>query len=235
LEESNILNTREVAMMIVWTALYAIGLMIPFSQFIGGAGFITLSIIFLPVYCKLLKPLPAMVAGTLGMAIAAFAGAAIVPVFGLFSFALPLSAGLLGSLAFHYRWGAIPGIFYLGIAGYLYAAYSGGTLLWLIPYAVAMAAGVVATVIYVPKEQNTIWSKASWYVVTGCCIYLTTIIDNATMNLGSVFILKLPGALWTVITPVSAIERTITLILAFTILTALWNRFRGKLGELVYV
>lgn len=229
------LNTREVAMMIVWTALYAIGLLIPFSQYIGGPGFITLSIIFLPVYCKLLKPIPAMAAGVLGMLVASFAGAAIVPVYGLFSFAMPLMAGLLGSLAFNYRWGAIPGIIFLGITGYTYATYSEGTRLWLIQYGVAITAGIVATAIYVPKEQKTLWTKASWYVVTGCCVYLTTIIENATMNLGSVFIVGLKGPVWTAITPVSAIERAIVLIVAFIILTALWNRLRGKIGELAYI
>ncbi len=229
------MSSREVAMMIIWTALYAVGLLIPFSQYIGGPGFITVSIILLPVYCKLLKPIPAMIAGTLGMAIAGFAGAAIVPTFGPFSFAMPIVAGLLGSLSFNYRWGAIPGIAFLGAAGYLYAVFSGGTLLWLVAYGVAIAAGIVATIIYVPKEQNTVWTKASWYIVTGCCIYLTTIIENATMNLGSIFYLNLTGPVWTLITPVSAVERTIVLIVAFTILTALWNRLRGKIGELAYV
>lgn len=222
-------------MMVVWSALYAIGLIIPFSQFIGGAGFITLGIIFIPLYCKFLKPISAMFAGILGMMIAALAGAAIVPVFGIFSFAIPLVAGLLGSLAFNYRWGTIPGIVFLIFAGYLYAVYSGGTLFWLIPYAIAIFAGVVATIIYIPKKPKTVWSKASWYVVTGCCVYLTTIIDNAVMNLGSVFILNLPGELWVAITPVSVIERVVTLIISFTILAALWNRFKNKFGELDYV
>ena len=168
------------------------------------------------------------------MAIAASVGAAIVPVYGVFSFAMPLVAGLLGSLAFHYRWGAVSGIIFLAACGYLYAAYSGGTLLWLVPYAAAIAAGVVAVLLYFHKGKSGIWSKTSWYVITGCCVYLTTMIENATMNLGSVFILKLPGDLWTVITPVSALERVIAWALAFAILTALWSRFKGKLGELAY-
>jgi len=153
------LNTREVSMMVVWTALYAVGLMMPFSQFIGGAGFITLSIVFIPVYNKMLKPVPAMIAGTFGMAIAVSFGAAIVPVYGIFSFAMPLVAGLLGSLAFHYRWGAVPGIIFLGICGYLYAAYSGGTLLWLVPYAVAIVAGFGAIILYNLRTHTTAWSN----------------------------------------------------------------------------
>ena len=228
------MNTREVSMMVVWTALYAVGLMMPFSQFIGGAGFITLSIVFIPVYNKMLKPVPAMIAGTFGMAIAVSFGAAIVPVYGIFSFAMPLVAGLLGSLAFHYRWGAVPGIIFLGICGYLYAAYSGGTLLWLVPYAVAIFAGFGAIILYNLRTHTTAWSKTSWFVLTGFCIFLTTTIENATMNLGSIFILHLPADLWTVITPVSLMERTIAWLLAFAILTALWSRFKGKLGELAY-
>ena len=99
------LDTRQVAMTAIWAAVYAVALLIPFSQFIGGAGFITLGIIMVPVFCKMLKPVSAMVAGVFGMVIAASIGAAIVPVYGLFSFVIPLTAGLLGSLAFHYRFG----------------------------------------------------------------------------------------------------------------------------------
>jgi hypothetical protein len=95
------LDTRQVAMTAIWAAVYAVALLIPFSQFIGGAGFITLGIIMVPVFCKMLKPVSAMVAGVFGMVIAASVGAAIVPVYGLFSFVIPLTAGLLGSLAFH--------------------------------------------------------------------------------------------------------------------------------------
>lgn len=228
------LDTRQVAMTAIWAAVYAVALMIPFSQFIGGAGFITLGIIMVPVFCKMLKPVSAMVAGIFGMVIAASVGAAIVPVYGLFSFVIPLTAGLLGSLAFHYRWGAIPGIIFLGICGFLYANYSGGTLLWIVPYAVAISAGIGAMIVYNFKKHSTAWSRTSWLVITGFYIFLTTTIENATMNLGSVFILKLPGDLWTVITPVSILERTIVLVLSFLILVALWKRFGGKIKELEY-
>lgn len=228
------MNTRQVAMTAIWAAVYAVALLIPFSQFIGGAGFITLGIIMVPVFCKMLKPISAMGAGIFGMVIAASVGAAIVPVYGLFSFLIPLTAGLLGSLAFHYRWGAVPGIIFLGLCGFLYATYSGGTLLWIVPYAIAIIAGIGAMVIYNFKKQNATFSKTSWLLITGFCIFLTTTIENATMNLGSVFILKLPGDLWTVITPVSILERTIVLVLSFVILVALWKRFGGKIKELEY-
>ena len=228
------LNTRQVAMTAMWAAIYAVALLIPFSQFIGGAGFITLGIIMVPVFCKMLKPVSAMVAGVFGMVIAASVGAAIVPVYGLFSFIIPLTAGLLGSLAFHYRWGAVPGIIFLGLCSFLYATYSGGTLLWIVPYAVAMLAGIGTLVVYNFKKQNSTTSKTSWLLITGFCIFLTTTIENATMNLGSIFILKLPGDLWTVITPVSMLERTIVWVLAFVILLGLWKRFGGKIKELEY-
>lgn len=228
------MNTRQVAMTAVWAAVYAVALLIPFSQFIGGAGFITLGIILVPVFCKMLKPISAMVAGIFGMVIAASVGAAIVPVYGMFSFVIPLAAGLLGSLAFHYRWGAVPGIIFLGICSFLYATYSGGTLLWIVPYAVAIMAGIGTIFVYNFKKQSTAWSKTTWLVITGFCIFLTTTIENATMNLGSIFILKLPGDLWGVITPVSILERTIAWVLAFVILLGLWKRFGGKIKELEY-
>ncbi len=228
------ISTREISLTAVLAALYAVSFFLPFSQFIGGAAFITLSIIFLPILCKFLRPIPAMVAGVIGMAIAASVGAGLAPVYGLYSFAIPLVAGLLGSLSFHYRWGAIPGIAFLAVCGYIYAAYSGGTLLWLVPYAAAMIAAVFGLIIYNHKGKSAVWSRASWIAVTGCFIYLTTMIENATMNLGSVFILQLPGPLWAVITPVSILERIITLAIALLVLTALWSRFRGKLRELNY-
>ena len=228
------MNTRQVAMTAIWAAVYAVALLIPFSQFIGGAGFITLGIILVPVFCKMLKPVSAMVAGIFGMVIAASVGAAIVPVYGLFSFIIPLAAGLLGSLAFHYRWGAVPGIIFLGFCSFLYATFSGGTLLWIVPYAVAILAGIGTIVVYNFKKQNATLSKTSWLLITGFCIFLTTTIENATMNLGSIFILKLPGDLWTVITPVSMLERTIVWVLAFVILIGLWKRFGGKIKELEY-
>ena len=122
----------------------------------------------------------------------------------------------------------------MGISGFLYATYSGGTLLWIVPYAVAILAGIGAMVVYNFKKQSGTLFKTSWLVITGFCIFFTTTIENATMNLGSVFILKLPGELWTVITPVSILERTIVLVLGFVILVALWKRFGGKIKELEY-
>ena len=228
------ISSRELSLAVVWAALYAVSFFLPFSQFIGGAAFITVSIIILPVFCKFLKPIPAIIAGIIGIAIAASVGAGLAPVYGLYSFVIPLISGLLGSLAFHYRWGAIPGVAFLGICGYLYAAYSGGTLLWLIPYAAAIAGAIFGLLIYAHKGKSAIWSRTSWIIVTGCFIYLTTMIENSAMNLGSIFILKIPGPLWTVITPVSILERVITLAISLSLLTALWSRFRGKLSELNY-
>jgi hypothetical protein len=228
------ISSREIGLLVIWAALYAICLFLPFSQFIGGAGFITFSIVILPIYCKMLKPIPAMLAGVIGMTIAASIGAALVPVYGIFSFVIPLVAGFLGSIAFHYRWGPLLGVGFLTVCGYLYAAYSSGTLLWLVPYAAAIVGGIIASLVHFYKGKGGVWSKASWFIVTGCCIYLTTMIENATMNLGSVFILKLPGPLWTVITPASILERIFALAISFALITALWSRFRGKLSELAY-
>jgi hypothetical protein len=233
-ETNRRISTREISLMAVLAALYAVSFFLPFSQFIGGAAFITFSIIILPILCKFLRPIPAMVAGVIGMAIAASVGVGLAPVYGLYSFAIPLVAGLLGSLSFHYRWGAIPGIAFLAVCGYLYAAYSGGTLLWLVPYAAAIIAAIIGLLVYNDKRKSAVWNRTSWIVIIGCFIYLTTMIENATMNLGSIFILQLPGPLWTVITPVSILERVITLAIVLTLLTALWSRFRGKLKELNY-
>lgn len=192
------------------TALYVASNAIPISAFIGGAGFITAGIILLPVIARLLRPKEAVIVailvpfGLLGLQLS------IIPVFGFYGMLIPATAIILGSLGYHKSY-LIPTAFVaLGLVWY--ALLSGGTLLWLLPYFVAIGLALA--------NQVRPFSKGGkWEILLHCL--LVTICELVTINIGSVSILHLPGGLWSVITPVMYFERSVAVIGSSTILAGL--------------
>jgi hypothetical protein len=133
-------RTRRIALVSVLIALYIAANAVPIDAFIGGAGFITLGIILLPVIARLVRPRESLI-----VAVAAPLGLfalqlSIIPVFGFYGLLIPASAIVFGSLGF-YRSYLIPAA-YIAFGAVWYVEFSNGTLLWLLPYFLAIALAI---------------------------------------------------------------------------------------------
>ncbi len=196
--------------MSVLTALYIAANAVPIDAFIGGAGFITLGIILLPVITRLVRPRESLI-----VAVAAPLGLfalqlSIIPVFGFYGLLIPASAIVFGSLGF-YRSYLIPAA-YIAFGAVWYVEFSNGTPLWLVPYLLAIALAVA--------NQIRPFARGGKIEVVVFSL-LTTMCELVAMNLGSISILQLPGNLWTIIAPFMFLERAVAVIGATTVLLAL--------------
>jgi hypothetical protein len=205
--------TKPIAQAVMWAVIYAVLTLIPFSQFIGGAGFITLSVVIAPVIAYFLKPHYAFVAGLIGgLLINAFmiGYGQILPGYSILIVLIPIT---LGSIAMHYkklRW--LPALWLIFQAyDYLLAYQFQATPIWLTHYIIGILISLTATAL--PK-LHSIW-----------LVFPITMVENSMLNIGSIHILNLPAFLWTVIFPVSFTERIIAAIGAAAVITALEKRF----------
>jgi hypothetical protein len=210
-------NTRGLALIAVFTALYVVASAIPIDAFIGGAGFITVAIILLPVMAKVLRPREAVVMGAIaGLGIYAFQ-LSVVPILGFFGLLVPSLAIVLGALGFH-KSPLIPAAYVLfGMVWYI--LFSGGTAVWLAPYVLVVALSVALQAGALGKGMR---------LKTVVLVLDATMCELVTLNIGSISVLHLPGALWTVITPFMFLERTVAVVGGSSLLFAL-ARVRGPL------
>ncbi len=213
---SVMLETRELSEIAVLSALFVIASVIPVSTFIGGAGFITLGIVLVPVIARMLRPWPALISGLVG-ALAMYAlQLATAPIFGPISILIPMSGILLGSVGFHHRLGcAIPWGYVLFGAVY-YFSFSRGTLLWLAPYLI-----VILSLPIVITESK--------FRLPLLCLY-STLCELTTMNIASIGILRLPGPLWSVITPLMFFERTVATAGSYMVISGIIKAM-PRMGE----
>lgn len=210
-------NTRGLALIAVFTALYVVASAIPIDAFIGGAGFITLAIVILPVMAKVLRPREAVLMGAIAaIGIYAFQ-LSVVPVLGFFGLLVPSLAIVLGSLGFH-KSPLIPAAYILFGAAW-YVLFSGGTLVWLAPYVLAVALSIAL--------QTGAIGKGTALGTVGLVLD-ATMCELVTLNIGSISVLHLPGAVWTIITPFMFLERTVAVIGGSSLLFEL-ARIRGPL------
>lgn len=192
---SNMLATRELSEIAVLSALFVIASVIPVSTFIGGAGFITLGIVLVPVIARMLRPWSALTSGLVGTLAVYALQIATAPIFGPISILIPISGILLGSIGFHNRLGCIIPWSYALLGAAYYFLFSGGTLLWLAPYII-----VILSLPIVLSENK--------FRIPLLCLY-STMCELTTMNIASIMILRLPGPLWFVITPLMFFERIV--------------------------
>ena len=197
-------------MVAVLTAVYIAANAVPIDAFIGGAGFITAGILILPVIARLTKPWESLI-----IAVAAPLGLfafqlSVIPIFGFYGMLIPASAMVLGSLGFRKSYLIPMGYITLGALWYVW--FSGGSPVWLAPYALAAVLTVVNRVR--PFASGT-RAEAVFF-----CL-LTTMCELVTMNIGSISLLKLPGSLWIAIAPFMFLERTAAVIGASSVLGAL--------------
>lgn len=212
-------KTRQLALTAILAAIYIVTNWIPFSQYIGGAGFITLSVVMVPVIAAILTPVYALFAGLiggLGINIFVTGYAMVMPAYSAF---IPAVAILLGSLAMHdrkYSW-AIVAFLILEGAYYIFAYKFTATPVWLTHYIIAIILGLYY--MFTNKFKMGI-------------IYTTALAENAMLNIGSIFLLRLPATLWPIIFPASFIERIIAAVGAIVVIKGLYKALPTKLPEL---
>lgn len=197
-------------MVAVLTALYVAANSVPIDAFIGGAGFITAGIIILPVIARLVRPVESLVvaiAAPLGLYVFQLS---VIPIFGFYGMLIPSIAIVLGSLGF-YKSPLVPAA-YVAFGAIWYVLFSGGTLVWLIPYFLVLA--------MVGVNQIQRFTSGSRTEVVYFCL-LVTMCEQVTMNIGSISLLQLPGNLWTLIAPFMFIERTVAVVGSSSVLAAL--------------
>ncbi len=198
-------------------AVYVVTTFFPLTPFIGGPAFITLEIVMLPVIAALLRPPLATVTvfvGSLGMALGQ---ASFYQIFGLAGLLIPIVAVATGSLPFHYRLGPIVPWTYVLAGAVFYVLFSkGGTLYWLVPYALVLFS--LPATLRIEKSYR-IWLLSLY----------TAMSEQVTMNVLSILLLGLVGPVWVVITPFMYAERTLATVGGATAIVALKSRLGTKL------
>ena len=217
-QANRLLTTRDITLLASLAAFYIVSTFLPVDVFLGGAGIITLEIVTVPIIAALQRPLPAAICigiGSLGMAVF---GTGVYPFFGFFSIVVPIIATIQGSFAFHHRLGPIVPWAYAVIGSLYYVEFSkGGTLLWLIPYAIV------------------VFSLPFSFIVSGTrrivllCFY-TAMSWQVTLNILSISVAGLTGAFWIGVTPFMFFERSLATFASASVIVALKSRFGVGLG-----
>ena len=218
-------TTRDLTLTSSLAAVYVVSTFLPLTAFIGGAAFITAGIVMVPVIAAVLRPVFATIAILAGSIGTAIFQTGIYAVFGPLGLLVPILAAVLGSFAFHHRWGEVlPWAYVLAGLAYYILYSQGGTLFWLTPYVV-----VITSLPLVLRQ----WKGLP---VVGLLALYTTMTEQVTMNILSISLLGLVDGIWTIITPFMILERTIATVASFTLIVALKSRFETaiQLGQLVH-
>jgi hypothetical protein len=210
-------RTAELTLAAGLAAAYIITTFIPLTPFVGGPAFITLEIVMLPIIAALLRPITAVLTvfvGSLGMALGQLS---FYQVFGLPGLLIPIIAVGAGSMAFHYRLGPMVPWAYVTVGAVFYIALSkGGTLLWLVPYFLVIVSLPLAF-----RLKNT--------PRIGLLTFYIAMTEQVTLNILSISILSLTGPVWSVITPLMYVERTIATLGGAAGIVALKSGLGGRL------
>ncbi len=201
------LGTRELSEIAVLSAIFVVASTLPVSAFIGGAGFITLGIVFVPVIARMLNPKAALISGFVGSLAIYGLQLATAPVFGPLSMLIPTSGMFLGSIAFHHKFGALAPWAYVLFGAIFYAIFSGGAYLWLVPYILALATLPLVL-------------KRSRLRLPLLCLY-SAMCELTTMNVASISVLHLVGPVWTAIAPFMFYERAVATLGSFLVITGI--------------
>ncbi len=214
---SRLFATQDLTLSAALAAFYIVSTFIPVDAFIGGAAIISLEIVTVPVIAALLKPTQASVTilvGSLGMAVFQ---TGTFPVFGIFALLVPIIATVLGSFAFHIRYGSVLAWAYVLFGAVYYLTYSkGGTLFWLIPYIIVMVS--------LPLALTATGTRS----ITILAFY-TAMTWQVTLNILSIRIGLLDG-FWSLVTPFMLFERTIATVGSVSLIIGLKSRLGTRLG-----
>lgn len=205
------------ALVALFVSLYVAANAVPIDAFIGGAGFITLGIVLLPVIAGLLQPRFAVVAAVLASISLFVFQLSIVPILGFYGLLVPTLGIMFGSLGFHKS--LLYPSAYIAFGAFWYVMFSGGTLFWLLPYAITLGLGLA--------KQSTLIEFGKKSYLTILCLN-ATMCELVTMNIGSISILHLPAPVWLIITPFMFLERAVAVVGSSSVLLAL-SRSKGQL------
>jgi len=210
-------TTIELALTSTLAAVYIVSALFALTPFIGGPGFITLEIVMLPIIAFLLRPILATAAVLVGSLGSAFIQTGFYHTFGLAGLLIPLLAVALGSIAFHYEWGAIAPWAYVLVGAIYYILFSrGGTLFWLAPYTLVIVSLPTALRVRDPYRL-------------GLLALYTAMSEQVTLNVFSISLLNLTGDFWTVVTPLMFLERTVATLGGTAIIVALKSQLGTRL------
>ena len=209
-------KTVELALSASMAAIYIVSTLFPVSPFIGGPGFITLEIVMLPVIAALLRPALAGVSITVGSIGMALLRTSIYGFFGPLGLLVPIVATVLGSVGFHYRFGLFVPWAYVLAGAVFYLAFSQGTVLWLIPYLAVIVSPIVVL-------------RLSGLLKMGFLSLYTAMSEQVGLNVLSISVLGLVGAVWTGITPFMFSERTLATVGGAILIVALKSRLGSRL------
>ncbi len=196
-----VITTQELALASSLAALFVASTFLPLTPFIGGPGFITLEIVMLPIIAAILRPVLATATAIVGALVMVVSPQPnLYTVFGFVWLLIPVVAVAAGSVAFHYKIGpVVPWAYVLTGAAY-YLAYSrGGTMFWLVPYALVLFSLPVAL-------------RAGGTLKIGLIVLYTAMCEQVTMNILSISLLNLVGPAWAGITPLMYLERTVATV-----------------------
>ncbi len=211
-------TTRDLTLSAVLAAFYIVSTFIPVDAFIGGAALISLEIVTVPVIAALLRPSQAaitIIVGSLGMALFQ---TGTFPFFGFFALLVPVIATILGSFAFHFRLGPLLAYAYVLVGAVFYLTFSkGGTLLWLVPYALVIFS--------LPLALKLTGTRS-----IAILAFYTAMTWQVTLNILSISVAGLTGLFWTGVVPFMFLERTIATVGSFVVITGLKNRLGVSLG-----
>ncbi len=202
-------RTVDLALAASMAALYIVTTFVPVSPFVGGGpAFITLEIVMIPVIAVLLKPALASATVFIGSLGLALGQPSFYQLFGLPGILIPLIAVAAGSVAFHYRLGPFVPWAYVIVGALYYVTFSqGGTLLWLVPYALVIFSFPLALVL-----------KGNPRIVL-LCLY-TAMAEQVSLNILSI-VSGIVGPAWAVITPLMYGERALATIVGSSVIVAL--------------
>src|SRR5437867_10651809 len=117
-------TTQDLTLSAAFAAFYIVSTFIPVDAFLGGAAIISLEIVTVPVIAAILKPPQAaatILVGSLGMAVFQ---TGTFHVFGILALLVPIVATVLGSFAFHFRYGSVLPWAYVLFGAIYYLTYS---------------------------------------------------------------------------------------------------------------
>lgn len=189
------LKSKDIALVSILAATYAVTSYFPISVYIGGEALITANVMILPLIAYVLDFPCAVLTAFIGALAMYFTNTSIAPIYGPFTLFIPVLGVFFGALTKKNSVVAIPWIAFGAISYYLY---SNGTPFYLSLYIFEITV-------------NLLTLKFKKFGIVNCCVS-TTISELVSMDLGNIFLMEFPGSLWAIILPLAIYERTVAVI-----------------------
>ncbi|MFW9846571.1 MAG: hypothetical protein ACFFD6_07480 [Candidatus Thorarchaeota archaeon] len=234
-------SSKIIAVGAILSAVYAIAVVLPMSQFIGPAGsssFLSFAICIAPLFGLILGPKYGFVFGGIGGIIATIVSIQFSVLYLIVPTVIlgPAISGLLVGLCLkpvtEVRSLRIPGpaltAVYLLLVIVLYLLPLSEAWWFILPYALAMLTALTLQVLRFTFDPRASFSRVPVQILP--LTLIGSFADFSMMTLGSVYILQLDAFLFgTLIFPVMLLERTASVVLSALIASVLFTAFRNEL------